>query len=116
MDEGDEVLALVHHIHLVFALRLIEQGLLDLQDQLRPVIDLLGVGDHFGAFLYIVLIVVEGTVAGVALDEHLKAVLDKSADRFRRCSYTSLVVHDFFGNTNDHIVSVLLCNFIKSDV
>ena len=102
MDEGDEHLALVHHVHFVFAQGLVHQGLLDLEDHLRAVVDLLRVVDDLCAGLDVILVMIEGAVSGVALHEHLKTVLDKFPHRFRCGGYTRFVVHDFLGNTNDH--------------
>ena len=102
MDEGDENLALVHHVHFVLVQGLVHQGFLDLEDHLRAVVDLLRVVDDLCAGQDVILVVIEGAVAGVALHEHLKTVLDKSPHRFGRGRYTSFVVHDFLGNTNDH--------------
>ena len=102
MDEGDENLALVHHVHFVLVQGLVHQGLLDLEDHLRAVVDLLRVVDDLRAGLDVILVVIEGAVAGVALYEHLKTILDKLTHRFGGGGYTSFVVHDFLGNTNDH--------------
>ena len=102
MDEGDKDLALVHHVHLVLVQGLVHQGLLDLEDHLRAVVDLLRIVDDLRAGLDIILVVIEGAVAGVALYEHLKTILDKLSHRFGGGGYTSFVVHDFLGNTNDH--------------
>ena len=102
MDERNEDLALVHHVHFVLVQGLVHQGFLDLEDHLRAVVDLLRVVDDLRAGLDVVLVVIEGAVSGVALHEHLKTILDKSPHRFGGGCYTSLVVHDFLGNTNDH--------------
>ena len=104
MDEGDKHLALVHHVHFVLAQGLVHQGLLDLENHLGPVEDLLGTVDERRARLLVILVMVEGAVAGVALHKHRETVLDKLAHRFGRSRYTSLVVHDFLGNADNHIV------------
>ena len=102
VDEGDEDLALVHHIHFVLLLGLVHKGLLHLEDHLGAVVDLLGIVNHLCTFTDIVLVVIEGAVTCVTLHEYFKAVFYEFAHGFGRCSNTSLVVHDFFGNTNNH--------------
>ena len=104
MDEGDERLSLVHHVHFMLAQGLVHQGFLDLENDLCAVIYLLRIVNHLCAGADIILIVIEGAVSGMALHEHLKTVLDKFTHRLGGCSYTSLVVHDLFGNTKNHSV------------
>ena len=104
VNESNEDLAFVHHINLVFTKSLVHQRLLDLENHLCTVINLLGIVNQFGASLEVIFIMIQGAVACVALYEHLKSVLNKFTNRFRCRGYTSFVVHDFLGNTNNHIV------------
>ena len=109
MDKGDKHLSAVHHVNLVLLLLLIEERLLNLQYHLGAVINFLRIADHSGTLANIVLVMEESTVAGVALYEHLKAILYKLAHSFGRCCYTSLVVHDFLWYSDNHIVSCFSC-------
>ena len=63
VDEGDEVLAFVHHLNLVLAQLLVEERLFHLQDHVGLLVDFLGVVEQFGTGGCIVLVVIEGTVA-----------------------------------------------------
>ena len=56
MDEGDQVLPLVHHVDLMLAKLLVEEWLLDLDDDLRTAVDLLGSLYQLSASCLIILI------------------------------------------------------------
>ena len=61
MDECDEQLASVHHVHLVLLQFLIEERFLHLQNHLGTVVDLLRVVHQFGTNLHISLVVIKRT-------------------------------------------------------
>ena len=116
VDKGNEHLPAVHHIDLVRLLLLIEERLLHLQYHLGTIVYFLRVADHSGAFAYVVLVMKEGTIAGMALYKHLKTILYKLAHCFGRCCYTSLVVHNLLGYSDNHSISYLVVCFRLANI
>ena len=58
VDEGDQVLPLVHHIDLMLAKLLVKEWLLDLDDDLRTAVDLLRSLYQLSTSCLIVLVVI----------------------------------------------------------
>ena len=107
VDEGDEVLTLMHHVDLMDALLLIEQGLLDLQNDVGALVQLGNVSDHLSTGRGVVSVGKESTGTGVVLDEDFKAVVLHLLDSFGSGGNAALTVHNFSGNTDHHKIQIL---------
>ena len=103
MDEGDDVLAFMHHVDLGAALLLVEQGLLHLQDHVRARIEVSYVRHHLCAGGRIGLVREERADTGAVLHQHMGAVLDELRHGLGGRSHTALAVHYLFGDTDDHL-------------
>ncbi len=81
---------------------LLFDGLLDLDDHVGGVPDAGGVGDDFGADGLVFLVGEGGEGAGVVLDEHLVAGVDKGFGAGWGDADAAFVVFYFLGDADDH--------------
>ena len=102
VDEGDEVLAFMHHVDLVLLRVFVEQRLFDLQDQFGPVIDFLRGLKDGRTCCGVGFVACKDAFACVVLHENGVAGSNVLLDGFRRCGDAVLVMHDLFRNSDIH--------------
>ena len=114
MDECDEQLASVHHVHLVLLQFLVEEWFLHLQNHLGTIVDFLRVVHQFSTSLHISLVVIKRTFTCRALYQYLEAIGYEFAHRLGCGSYTRFVVHNLLRDSNNHNVCVFKVNVCLS--
>ena len=102
MDERDEVLTALHHVDFMHAVLFVEQRLLDLQNEVCTVVDIANVFNDFRARFRICSVHKERACACALLNEHGVSVCDELFDGFRSCCDTIFIVHNLFGDTDNH--------------
>ncbi len=96
MQVGEQNLAFAQHLALA------RLRLLDLDDHFGALEDLFRRADDLRAILHVDLVADADAIAGVGLDQHLVAVLDRLAHARRRHADAVFVVLDFLGYAYQH--------------
>ena len=102
MQEGDEVLAVTEHFGFVLANFFVEEGFLNLQDDVGLGEDFVGAFDDGSASGHVFFIAEEGLVASTLLHENGGAFGDHLLHGFGGGGHAAFAVHDFSGHTDDH--------------
>ncbi len=76
--------------------------LLDLDDHVRPAVDLLGGGDDFGAVADVSVVVQAGAGPGSRLDQHAVSGAGQLLGPDGQQADAIFIVLDFLGNSNKH--------------
>ena len=107
VDEGDQVLAFMHHIHFVEALCFVKQRLFYLQNDVGFRKDFRNVIHQGGARFCIQCIGEVGFYAGAFFKQDGRPVGHQFFHRLRGCGNAAFTMHNFLWNTDDHNSSSL---------
>ena len=102
MQEGDEVLAVTKHFGFVLADFFVEEGFLNLEDDVGLGEDFVGAVDDGSTSGNILFVAEEGALAGTLLNENGGAFVHHLLHGFRGGRHAAFAVHDFSGDTDDH--------------
>ena len=102
MQEGDEVLAVTEHFGFVLANLFIEEGFLNLEDDVGLGEDFVSAVDDGGTSGNVLFVAEEGALTSTLLHEDGSAFVHHLLYGFGGGRHAAFAVHDFSGDTNDH--------------
>ncbi|MPN02441.1 hypothetical protein SDC9_149657 [bioreactor metagenome] len=102
MDERNQELPRMHHLHFVLAHIFVKKRFFHFQDEVSSFEEVLRVAYHFGSGFSILFVVIKRFYSGTGFHKHGHAVLNKFLHGFGGSSHTSFSRHNFFRNPYDH--------------